>query len=280
MFSNAFISIKALLHRKAIRWLSWCVGCCCLPSGGPTASGWVPAVFSNYFLSPPQHREVMLPENKLILSSASVASPLRRDQGPRSPQRRTEFWRCLMRSEQSHLCLIFRCSLKVSDPSRAQRRLGHLIFVYFYFPTACSLQSSEPFRLEILAFGLINTINYCWLMKKYGHGGLAVFSLQKNTFHRPDGEKLLFTAGIWLCIVTQYGDSECVRITFQFDLEDTNSFVTYSINPIRTWLVAGLNQCKVNNLFNHSWIKRFGNSHQRVRPSADFSHKTGMLLVV
>lgn len=134
----------------------------------------------------------MLPENKLILSSASAASPLRRDQGPRLPLRRAEFWRCLMRSEQSHLCLIFRGSLKVSDPSRAQRRLGHLIFIYFYFPTACSLQSSEPFRLEILAFGLINTINYCWLMKKYGCGGLAVCSLQKDTLHRLDGGEIAF----------------------------------------------------------------------------------------
>lgn len=194
MFFNVFISIKALLHRKSHSHSLTLVMCRMLlfTIRWSDSLGVGPRCVFKLLFIPPQHREVMLPENKLILSSASAASPLRRDQGPRLPQRRTEFWRCLMSSEQSHLCLIFRGSLKVSDPSRAQRRLGHLIFIYFYFPAACSLQPSEPFRLEILAFGLINTINYCWLMKKYGRGGLAVFSLQKDTFRRPDGGEIAF----------------------------------------------------------------------------------------
>lgn len=36
------------------------------------------------------------------------------------------------------------------------------------------------------------------------------------------------------CVVTGRGDGECIRIPFQFDLEDTDSFVSYSMNPIRS----------------------------------------------
>lgn len=36
------------------------------------------------------------------------------------------------------------------------------------------------------------------------------------------------------------------------------------MNPIRSWLVVGLNQSGVNNLFNHSRIKRLGESHERI----------------
>lgn len=41
------------------------------------------------------------------------------------PGRRTEFWHCLMRSEQSHLCLIFPSSFKATATPRAQMRLAH-----------------------------------------------------------------------------------------------------------------------------------------------------------
>lgn len=49
-------------------------------------------------------------------------------------QRRTEFWQCLMRSEQSHLCLIFWALSKRQLPQG--HRWGWRIFLFFFWPLA------------------------------------------------------------------------------------------------------------------------------------------------
>lgn len=153
-------------------------------------------VFKLLFV-PLQRREVMLPENKLILSSASVASPLRRTKDCVG-HRDAELWRAIMRSEQSHLCLIFLALWKWQIPQgqRGGSVIWWLFIFILYIP--CFLLSIEPFRLEIPTSGLINTINYCWLMKTYGHGWLAVFRSSKGRVPSAGAQKLLFAAGIWL----------------------------------------------------------------------------------
>lgn len=47
-------------------------------------------------------------------------------QGWHLPPKRCEFWRCLMRSERTHLCH-FLSSSKATEPSRAHERLVHLV---------------------------------------------------------------------------------------------------------------------------------------------------------
>lgn len=159
---------------------------CCLPSGGPAASGWVPAVFSNYFLSPSSIERSRCPKTNWYSVQLQW---LRLSEEPRTTFATETHWILTWFNEMWAVTSLshFPGPLKVADPSRAKSWLGHLIVIYFYFffffCIRCFLLSIEPFRLEILTSALINTINYCWLMKTYGHRWLAVFAL-KDAFHQ------------------------------------------------------------------------------------------------
>lgn len=161
-----------------IRW------CCCLPSGGPAASGWVPAGFSNYFLSPSSVERSRCPKTNWYSVQLQW---LRLSEEPRTTFATETHWILTWFNEKRAVTSLshFPGPLKVADPSRAQGRLGHLMVIYFlFFNIPCFLLSIEPIRLEILTSGPINTINYCWLMKTCGHGWLAVSALLKDAFHQ------------------------------------------------------------------------------------------------
>lgn len=162
--------------------------CCCLPSGGPAASGWVPAVFSNYFLSPSSIERSRCPKTNWYSVQLQW---LRLSEEPRTTFATETHWILTWFNEKWAVTSLshFPDPLKVADPSRAQRRLGHLIVIYFYFLTSrASYLVLNPFAWKSsYTSGLINTINYCWLMKTYGHGWLAVSALLKDAFHQQTG---------------------------------------------------------------------------------------------
>lgn len=163
--------------------------CCGLPSGGPTASGWVPAGFSNYFWSPSSiEGHAARKQIDTQFSFSGFAS--QKNQGLRLPRKThwilTRFNEKWAVTSLSHFPGPFESvrSLKGTDAARS------VLFIYlynFFTSHASSYGVLNLFRLEILTSGLINTINYCWLMKTYGHGWLAVSPLGKDAFHQHTG---------------------------------------------------------------------------------------------
>lgn len=161
--------------------------CCCLPSGGAAASGWAPAVFSNYFLSPSSIERSRCPKTNWYSVQLQW---LRLSEEPRTTFATETRWILTWLNEKWAVT-----SLSVfSGPfesgrslkgTEAARPFDSYLFLFFNIP--CFLSSIGPIRLEILTSGLINTINYCWLMKTCGHGRLAVCALRKDAFHQQTG---------------------------------------------------------------------------------------------
>lgn len=120
-FKVIFPSNKVAIHQNL-----WSIGCCCILSGGPPGLVMVQAViFIQLFPATRGHAARKQIDTQFSLSGFSF----QRSQGRHLPLRRREFWRYLMRSERTHLCLIFRA------PPKRRSLQGHIsgLCICFFF---------------------------------------------------------------------------------------------------------------------------------------------------
>ena len=114
-------------NKVAIHQNLWSIGCCCcILAGGPPGLVMVQAViFIQLFPAMRGHAARKQIDTQFSLSGFSFHE----SQGRHLPLRRHEFWRCLMRSERTHLCLIFWA------PPKRRRLQGHIsgLCICFFF---------------------------------------------------------------------------------------------------------------------------------------------------